>query len=81
MLKYICDKQRHLICLPYSIANLHLMAKQMKIHKYWFHKNHYDIPENRILEIKDICNLVSPKTIVRIIRGQIKILQDYHIIK
>lgn len=51
MLKYICDNSRHLVCLPYSIDNLHKMADDLNIKRIWFHKNHYDIPKKRIDEI------------------------------
>lgn len=65
---YFCDTARHLICIPYSIANLHLMARQLGINKRWLHKNHYDIPKKRIAEITAKCTLVSSKQIVNIIK-------------
>lgn len=66
-LKYYCDDARHLVCIPYSIENLHQMAKDLDIKRCWFHKNHYDIPKKRIDEIKNKCNFVSSKEIVIII--------------
>ena len=30
-MKYLCDNKRHLICEPYSIENLHKMAKELNI--------------------------------------------------
>ena len=63
-----CDNSRHLICEPYSINNLHEMAKQLGIKKCWFHKNHYDIPKRRIQEIKSKCKIISSQEIIRIIR-------------
>jgi len=65
---YYCDNKRHLVCKPYSIENLHIMAEDLGIKKWWFHKNHYDIPKRRIEEITEKCELVSPKDIVRIIK-------------
>lgn len=65
---YVCDANRHLICLPYSKNALHLMANELNISRLWFHKNHYDIPKKRIEEITKKCILVSSKTIVRIIK-------------
>jgi hypothetical protein len=56
--------------MPYSDANLHAMAKDLNLHGVWFHKNHYDIPMTRKKEIMDKCTVVSPKDIVRIIRGE-----------
>lgn len=68
-LRYVCDNKRHLICVPYSIENLHIMAEQLNIKNCWFHKNHYDIPVRRIEEIKKLCQVVSSKEIVEIIRS------------
>jgi hypothetical protein len=68
-LKYITDKKRHLICVPYSIENLHLMAEQLDIKRCWFHKNHYDIPKQRINEIEKKCQIISQKEIVEIIKS------------
>lgn len=66
-MEYLCDDSRHLICKPYSIENLHKMAKELNIKKCWFHKNHYDIPKKRIDEITKKCKLISSKEIVEII--------------
>jgi hypothetical protein len=67
---YVCDEARHLVCRPYSVENLHKMARDLKIPKCWFHRDHYDIPERRIEEIASRCTVVSSKEIVRIIRGE-----------
>jgi len=69
LLEYYCDNARHLICVPYSIENLHLMAKDLNINLCWFHKNHYDIPLQRIEEIKAKCNIITSKEIVKIIKS------------
>lgn len=68
-MKYVTDRKRHLICVPYSIENLHKMAENLNIKRCWFHKDHYDIPIKRQKEIEDLCEIVSPKDIVRIIKG------------
>lgn len=67
-LKYYCDRQRHLVCIPYSIDNLHKMAEDLGIKRCWFHKHHYDIPKKRVEEIAAKCVQVSPKDIVKIIK-------------
>jgi len=67
-MKYYCDKYRHLVCKPYSIENLHKMAKDLGIKRCWFHKTHYDIPKTRISKIEVKCNIVSSKEIVNIIK-------------
>lgn len=46
------------------------MATNLNIKKCWWHKNHYDIPKRRIKEIENKCELVSTRTIVRIINGK-----------
>jgi FMN phosphatase YigB (HAD superfamily) len=68
-MKYVTDKKRHLVCVPYSIENLHKMAEDLGINRCWFHKDHYDIPKRRIQEIESLCEIVSSKEIVRIING------------
>lgn len=73
-LTYVCDGQRHLVCLPYSIGNLHRMAVELEIGRHWFHGGrnpHYDIPARRIDEIKSRCRVVSTWHIVAVIKGAI----------
>jgi len=65
---YLCDTKRHLICAPYSIPNLHIMAQELGINRCWFHKDHYDVPKRRIFEVAQKCQLVSSKTIATIVR-------------
>lgn len=69
-LQYICDAYRHLVCVPYTVKNLHRMAKKLGIHRGWFHSGqypHYDIPKRRIPEIKAQCRVVSSREILAII--------------
>lgn len=76
-MKYYCDDKRHLVCIPYSIENLHKMASDLKIDKCWFHNKkfkHYDIPKLRIDEIMSKCIIVSSKEIVQIIRESRKFI-------
>lgn len=70
-MEYFCDNKRHLICTPYSIENLHLMAIDLGIAKHWYHPGkfpHYDIPKKRIEEITKRCTVVSSKKIVKLIK-------------
>lgn len=64
---------RHLVCVPYTVENLHEMARDLGIKECWFHKNasypHYDIPKRRIAEITAKCNLVSVRGILEIVKG------------
>ena len=72
-LKYFGDRKRHMVCYPYSIENLHIMAKDLDIKPGWFHKNHYDMPLLRKTELLELMDeVVSPKVIVQIIRGTYK---------
>lgn len=71
-LEYVCDGMRHLVCIPYSIPNLHRMAKDLGIKRCWYHKAsvypHYDIPKRRIEEIQKKCRVVSGREILAIIK-------------
>lgn len=64
---------RHLICVPYTVDNLHAMAADLGIHRCWFHVGakypHYDIPKRRISEIQAKCTVISPREILRIMKG------------
>ena len=69
-MNYFCDNKRHLVCVPFSIENLHTMADDLGIKRCWFHfgKNpHYDIPKNRIDEITSKCTVITSKEIWKII--------------
>lgn len=74
-LNYFCDDQRHLVCLPYSIENLHQMAEDLGVKRCWFHSKavypHYDIPKKRIEEIQAKCTKVHPRVILGIAKGRI----------
>ncbi len=83
-LQLYCDDKRHLVCVPYSIENLHRMAASLRINRCWYHSPanlcnkarhmpHYDIPKQRIDEIQRKCILTTTRTIVRICRGRIPI--------
>lgn len=67
-MQFYCDTKRHLVCKPYSIQNLHVMAEVLGIKRCWFHKTHYDIPKRRIKEITEKCILVDTKEIIKIIK-------------
>ena len=69
IMKYYCDQRRHLVCVPYSVDNLHRMAVVLDIKRCWFHSNHYDIPKRRINEIQNKCIVVSSKDIVKIVNS------------
>lgn len=69
-MRYLTDGKRHLICDPYSVSGLHRMAKDLNIHRCWFHAGkwpHYDIPKLRVADIEAKCELISSKELVGII--------------
>lgn len=60
-----------MICVPYSVAYLHIMAKHLGIHRCWFHGGksaHYDIPKLHIKEIMGKCEVISSKELLEIIQ-------------
>ncbi len=71
-MKYYCDSMRHLVCVPYTIENLHQMAKNLGIDRCWYHSSasykHYDIPKRRVGEIAAQCEVVSPRRILEIVK-------------
>lgn len=68
----VCDNRRHLVCLPYSIENLHAAARAIGIKRCWFHKNHYDIPLYLMPAIGTMVDkVVDTRTIVNIIKGKV----------
>jgi len=68
-LEFVTDGPgRHLVCVPYSIENLHLMARALEIKPCWFHKDHYDLPKRRIAELTSRCRLTNSREIVKIVR-------------
>ncbi len=62
--RYLTDGKRHLICVPYSVRNLHAMATTLGIKRCWFHRDHYDIPKLRQAEIEARCEIVRPRDIL-----------------
>lgn len=70
-LTYYYDRMRHLICQPYSIKNLHIMAEDLGIKPHWYHnkdgKAHYDIPVRMIEKIQSRCLKITPKQLLTII--------------
>ena len=70
---FYSDDQRHLVCVPFSVENLHAMAKELGIKRCWFHNSssgpHYDIPKRRIAEIQGRSVVVPTKTILAIVKG------------
>lgn len=73
-MKFYYDDKRHLVCVPYTIENLHLMADELGIKRCWYHSSakykHYDIPKRRIEEIGSKCEKVDTTVILSIVRGE-----------
>ncbi len=75
-LRFFSDARgRHLVCWPYSIANLHRMAAELGLKRCWFHAGrlaHYDMPKTRIEELTARTEVVSSKDVLRIIKGELR---------
>ncbi len=73
-MRYFCDGMRHLVCVPYTVENLHRMAEDLGIKRCWWHPGasyaHYDIPVRRLKEIQARCEVVSARTILAIVKGE-----------
>lgn len=67
-MRYLTDGRRHLVCEPYSVENLHEMARDLGIGRHWFHRDHYDIPIRRRAEIEAKCEKVTSRQIVELVR-------------
>ena len=65
---------RHLVCLPYSTENLHEMASALNIKRCWWHSGasyaHDDIPQRRINEITSKCEVITPRQLLAIVKGE-----------
>jgi hypothetical protein len=74
--RYLSDDHRHLVCLPYSIENLHIMAADLGIKRCWFHYrkqgygHHYDIPLRRVAEIRAKTEHITGRQFLAIVKGE-----------
>lgn len=71
-LEYFSDIFRHLICVPYSVENLHRMATDLGISKSWYESKpypHYDIPKKRIAEIQAKSTVIKSTELLKKIKG------------
>lgn len=72
-MKFFSDSNRHLVCEPYSVENLHAMARALGIKRCWYHGGkhpHYDIPKRRIAEIAVKTEVVSSRRILEITKDE-----------
>lgn len=75
MPEYYIDDKRHLICVPYSVEELHKMAEALNINRCWYHAGrypHYDVPKKRIVELQEKCILVDQRFLFRLIKQYIQ---------
>ncbi len=72
--QYYCDDSRHVVCVPYTVTNLHAMAQALGVKRCWFHASglypHYDMPKRRIAEITARCTLITTRDIIAIAKGE-----------
>jgi len=72
-LTYYSDILRHIICVPYSVTNLHRMAKDLGIDRAWYEAKpypHYDIPKKRIAEIQARTTVIKSTELLKKIKGE-----------
>ena len=73
LIRPYCDSSRHLISYPYTLENLHRVARELGLRRHWFHAHvdhpHYDIPLSRRAEIEGQCIKVHGRDLLQIIRG------------
>lgn len=72
-MQYFYDTMRHLVCVPYSIDNLHVMAKDLGIGKHWFDPSpypHYDIPKRMMEAINRRAKQVRPREVLAIVKNK-----------
>lgn len=71
--RFYHDAMRHLVCVPFSVENLHTMARELGIRRCWFHASkdhpHYDVPKRRVATIDQRSTLVTPREIIAIMKG------------
>lgn len=68
------DQSRHLVCTPYSRANLLVAADTLGIPRHWLHVGrgaHIDIPARRVEDVLSDprVRVVSSRSVLAIIRG------------
>ena len=71
-LEFVCDRARHLVCVPFSVSNLHRMADVLGINRCWFHQGrfpHCDVPKRMIREVSAKCRVTTTRNVLRIVKG------------
>ena len=68
----VCDERGHLVCMPYRLDYLHLLAERFGISPDRYHRGHYKAPEWMLEELMFHCKVMSSRDIVRIKRYELK---------
>lgn len=68
-LVYITDGVGNVICLPYSVENLHKMADDLGIKKTWYRDGHYKVPKEIAEDLEEKCDKVTTTTLFRTVRN------------
>lgn len=66
---YITDGVGNVICLPYSVENLHKMADDLGIAKRWYRDGHYKVPKEIADDLEEKCDKVTTTTLFRTVRN------------
>ena len=72
-LLYLTDGHRNVICVPYSIENLHKMADDLGIKRSWFKEDHYEIPDSYYPQFEDKCERVTTPTLFKTVKNMMVI--------
>lgn len=69
----VCDRHGRLVCVPFSIENLHRVARRLHVKKQWFSGPrrfpHYRVPISLMIEVRVRCEVASTRRVVEIIRS------------
>jgi hypothetical protein len=65
----VIDEMRHIANDPYDLELLHKEVAAIGIKRCWFHRDHYDAPKKRFEELKKTLRVVSPREMLRLVRG------------
>lgn len=71
--RYLCDQNRHLICLPYSQEHMKQLGAELVLKRRYLSKiegkRFYRIPFDRVDEIENRAEVVPACRILQIITG------------
>lgn len=70
------DSKKRLVCMPYSVSNLHTVAKTLGMKRGLFRSSHYAVPASKLVEIQQKSVIITATQANMIIKGEIKTTVD-----